>query len=167
MAAAYTFGILPELSGPLTAISGILGVFTSVMIYHDTQRDFWYFPISSVRFFGAAFGLGFAALCAVGVLGPFPALSVFALKAALEIWQVSAARSADFSTAKKSALMMLRPLLKFTEMRFGFLLLGGFCLILPDLKFLGLALLLGAELMERVLFFKAVVAPKMPGGVHT
>jgi len=62
---------------------------------------------------------------------------------------------------------MLRPLAKFTGMRFGFAIAGILLLLLPDLRSLALALLLAGELMERVLFFKAVVAPKMPGGVYT
>jgi len=64
VAAAYTFGVLAEFSGPLAVITGMFGVLTSVMIYHDTQRAFWYFPISAVRFFGTSFGLGLAgSLC--------------------------------------------------------------------------------------------------------
>ncbi len=83
---------------------------------------------------------------------------------------------APYHPLKKSALLMVRELVVATNLRFLFGTLGG--LILPFML-LGAgttgdvalvfalasgAFLLLSELLERYLFFRAVVALKMPGG---
>ena len=174
-AGAYTFGVMPSITGLLTVLTGISGVFTSVMIYHDTRRPFWALPFSALRFYGAALGLG-----AVGYLFsateqvvPFMAFAggLFVLKAAVEASQLLASRQTEYGPAKKSALLMLKPLKQITLLRVGLLLAGVCALMLSPLSIawsvLAFGLLLVSELIERVLFFKAVAAPKMPGGVYT
>jgi DMSO reductase anchor subunit len=42
----------------LTAMTGLAGVFTSVMIYVDTRRPFWGFALTTPKFFGTALLLG-------------------------------------------------------------------------------------------------------------
>jgi formate dehydrogenase iron-sulfur subunit len=81
---------------------------------------------------------------------------------------------------KRSAMLMRTPLLAITQSRFGLGIVGG--LILPALiKSLGvggeftatpfilsvvsLAALMAGELLERTLYFSAMSAPRMPGGV--
>lgn len=165
--------------GWVTVLSGLLGVYCSVMIYHDTRRPFWKFPVSGVKFFGSMIGLGIAgyltASAAAGsdqVLALIPLLGVFAIKLAVEVKQLTHVSGVSMSPEKKSALLMLHPLQMKLIARFVFCGLGlityGFLIV--DSADLGLALtgftcLLVSELFERTLFFKAVAAPKMPGGM--
>ena len=75
-------------------------------------------------------------------------------------------RADDSHFFKKTAILMTRPLKKITVWRFILGTAGG--IVLPSLmmvnnfyalpaSFLSLALLLGGELLERYLFFRAVV----------
>ena len=48
-------------TGAAVAITGLLGVFCSVMIYHDTRRPFWMGWRSGFKFFGTTLVLGAAA----------------------------------------------------------------------------------------------------------
>ena len=52
---------------------GLLGVFISIMIYHDTRRDFWAFPITALKFFGTTLGLATAVYWALPADGCFTA----------------------------------------------------------------------------------------------
>ncbi len=187
VAAAYTasgfFEQIPAsivwLLGLVTVGTGLLGVFCSVMIYHDTQRPFWDFSVSYGKFFGTTFGLALAAYLAVrSVVSDGHSLAVvvvavlicFVIKMSLEATQLRAATQSEMTPAKKSALLMLKPLKAITLARYGFGVAGLLCFagVLADvspslLSVSGFALLLIGELLERVLFFKAVAAPKMPG----
>lgn len=187
VAAAYTatgfFEQTPAsvvwLLGLSTVASGLLGVFCSVMIYHDTQRPFWSFPVSYGKFFGTTLGLSLAAYLAVHCLvsdGYAPGVAIgailglFTIKLVLEATQLRAATQSEMTPAKKSALLMLKPLKAITLARYSFGLLGLLCfagVLVSDLPLFlsisGFVSLLIGELLERVLFFKAVAAPKMPG----
>jgi Fe-S-cluster-containing dehydrogenase component/DMSO reductase anchor subunit len=164
-----------------TLLSGLLGVFCSVMIYHDTQRPFWYFPVSFGKFFGTTVGLAIAAyvVIATGVSAAptfslFALLVVFAVKLGCESMQLTHASGFEMNPSKKSALTMLYPLRGILVARltlsligllaFGFLLIDSTNMILGGVGFVGLLL---GEFVERILFFKAVTAPKMPGGMTT
>ncbi len=187
IAAAYTavgfFDQVPVglelLLGAGTVGSGLLGVFCSVMIYHDTQRPFWNFPVSYGKFLGTTFGLALAAYLAVlslvsneavPMVGLIALLVFFGLKLGLEVSQLTAATQSDMTPAKKSALLMLESLKAITASRHGFGLVGLLCFAAVLfgaesvwLPVVGFVFLLIGELLERVLFFKAVAAPKMPG----
>ena len=167
------------LLGVGTVVTGLLGVFCSVMIYHDTQRPFWRFRVSAGKFFGTTFGLALAAYlaihsvvadAAVPTVGGLALLAGLGLKLGLECVQLSAAKQTQRTPAQKSALLMLRPLKAVTVGRYACGLLGLFafaaalCAAVPVwLPVLVCLFLLLGELLERVLFFKAVAAPKMPG----
>lgn len=163
----------------LTALVGLVGTYCSVMIYADTQRVFWRFPVTLGKFFGSAVGLGLAGslsvaaftgelsnVCLVGVA------SFFVLKFALELTQLTASKSDSMTAAKKSALIMLQPLSSITASRYASGMIGVLCvtaLLVPSanpiLGVLGFAFLLLGEILERTLYFKAVVALKMPGAI--
>jgi Fe-S-cluster-containing dehydrogenase component/DMSO reductase anchor subunit len=186
-AAAYTLSayvdflppIVVQASGPATLALGLLGVFTSVMIYHDTQRPFWFFPIGAVKFYGTVVGLAAAAYLPIAVAAGvrvLPALSLLVLsvliKLGLEVSTLWPARGAEMTPARKSALLMLRPLRVTTGLRWltalGGLLSAPLLMQAPGslpLALLTFLLVLTSELLERTLFFRAVAAPKMPGGV--
>ncbi len=163
-----------------TAALGALGLFCSVMIYVETRREFWRFANTAPRFFGTAVVLGLAsALAAPGV----PRAVGFILAAAMLIklgFEAQALRPLDdeneeLTPARKTALLLsgkiLRPI---AGMRIVLGLIGGVFLPLAITggaissvaawPALGCALL--GELAERYLFFRAVVAPKMPGANH-
>ncbi|MBL8993853.1 MAG: hypothetical protein JNM63_10955 [Spirochaetia bacterium] len=80
----------------------------------------------------------------------------------------------ELTPLKKSALLMTGPLLATTLVRFFFAILGGigFPLLaiihgpLVPLLVLTFVFSLIAEILERNLFFAAVVGHKMPGGVR-
>jgi Fe-S-cluster-containing dehydrogenase component/DMSO reductase anchor subunit len=186
-AAAYTacsfFTLVPArlemLIGVPTVGIGLFGVFCSVMIYHDTPRPFWDFPVSFGKFFGTTLGLAMAAHLAiftvvsglvVSTLSIVFVIGVFLLKMFFEAGQLRAANFSEMSSAKKSALLMLKPLRRLSIARYLMGLMGVLCLVAVLLGasavlFLvsGFVLLLGGELLERVLFFKAASAPRMPG----
>lgn len=187
VAALYSFGgyfdFIPEsiitLAGVATLALGWIGTFCSVMIYADTQRPFWRVPVSGGKFFGSAIGLGLAGSMAVAAFtGELFApciigLSVFfLLKLGLEATQLGAFSKEGMPPEKKSALLMLQPLGNWTAVRYasGFVGLACFAALLaesahPALGGIGFIFLIIGELLERTLFFKAVTAPKMPGGI--
>lgn len=167
--------------GGLNVLVGIVGVFTSVMIYHDTQRPFWAFPIGVAKFYGTLAGLGsafylmlaaYAGHASVGALAAI--LTVFIGKLVLDLKLLAHASAKEMTPAKKTAFLMLRPLKPVTVGRFASALVGlclaGLCFVEPFsfiAALIALIALLASELLERTLFFKAVAAPKMPGGVTT
>lgn len=174
-APAYTFGIYNALTGPLTIGFGVLGIFTSVMIYHDTQRPFWTLKRSVCRFFGTTLLLGLATYVALtGVSNPFvlgASIATLLGLFAFDLAQILPVKGKGYSPDRKSALLMMGPLKTFMYLRMVLLGVGAIgltaALASPPFAVLASCALLPACLIERVLFFKAVVAPKMPGGVHT
>ncbi|MGB0414960.1 MAG: DmsC/YnfH family molybdoenzyme membrane anchor subunit, partial [Coraliomargarita sp.] len=184
-ATAYTLGghfsFVPEaavqLAGVASLITAWIGTFCSVMIYADTQRVFWRFPVTFTKFFGSAVCLGLAGALAVSafsneVLMPcvFGIITVFAVKLGMELTQLLPATSESVTPAKKSALIMLKPLANITAARYATGLFGLACFAAllvesahPVIGLFGFVFLLIGEFLERTLYFKAVVALKMPG----
>ncbi|HEX7260492.1 MAG TPA: DmsC/YnfH family molybdoenzyme membrane anchor subunit, partial [Luteolibacter sp.] len=145
---------------------GLIAVFTSVMIYHDTRRSLWRFPLGAIRFFGTVAGFAAAGnLIAHGgglLAGTWFAAAIL-LKLAPEIRFLRPAEDEDtpWSPDVHSARLQLGPLGVVLRARITFGLLAiliGF--IQP---WLALPVLLLAEILERQLFFQSVHAPKMPG----
>jgi DMSO reductase anchor subunit len=207
---AGLFGLPGSQNSPVTqntlglpvVLSGLLGVFCSHMIYHDTGRVFWRGIRTAGRFFGTTLLLGVATiLCAITTgtrLNNFATLSalqpfIVALCAVLVTaslvklaWELSFFAHLhweDLSPMKRSALLMSGELRHATIARFLCGILGGILfpifllcsgptsLISPASVVLvaggSFLLCLLGELLERYLFFAAVVAPKMPGSVVT
>lgn len=144
---------------------GLIAVFTSVMIYHDTRRTSWRFALTAARFFGTV-----ASFAALGFLIASPssaAALLFAL--AIAVKMIPEARllktaenpDAEWSPDVHTARLQLGPLRQFLN---GRILLAftaaGVAMVNP---WLALPLLLISELFERQLFFQSVHAPKMPG----
>jgi len=164
-----------------TAALGLAGLFCSVMIYVDTRREFWRFANTAPRFLGSALVLG---LASVLVTPGSPHLIGFALaattvlKLAFELRAFLPVLGANDHTpltpTLKTARLLAGPLRRAFNLRVACGLLGG--VVLPLMIATGaisaaaawgaFALLLPAELAERYLFFRAVVAPKMPGVGH-
>lgn len=182
--------------GLAVAVSGLLGVFCSVMIYDFTQRPFWNGIDTGLKFFGSTAILGLATVLATISLGGFMAettertasfggtlvrlLVVGTIaKLLVELKILATLRERVPSAQQRSAGLLvgaLRPVL-LTRISLG--LVGG--LLLPMLwvnsngatsfsVILGIGVavtLTAAELAERYLFFSAVIANRMPGGLTT
>jgi formate dehydrogenase iron-sulfur subunit len=143
---------------------GLLAIFTSVMIYHDTHRALWRFPRSALRFFGT---MALFALLGIELANPgsgFAAIS-FALLALLklttEVLFLRHHKRAEWSPDRQSARLQLGPLRRILVSRMILALATvAACLIQP---WTAVLLLVFTELLERQLFFQSVQAPKMPG----
>jgi Fe-S-cluster-containing dehydrogenase component/DMSO reductase anchor subunit len=173
----------PAVEGAAAAF-GVLGVVSSIMVYVATRREQWSAEHTAPRFFGTSLVLGAACVYAVARLGPlesaFSSPTLLALvslgafaKAALELAWLRRARSLEHSASKRMATVMLGELRRVTALRFVLLSIGG--ALVPFLvahssgtlaRWLSVAMvvtLLGAELAERYLFFRAAPASRMPG----
>jgi Fe-S-cluster-containing dehydrogenase component/DMSO reductase anchor subunit len=162
-----------------TVMTGIAGVFTSVMVYADTGREFWELRRTAARFFGTSLVLGAAAAYAACSLTNQPhvitaacALAVLSiLKIASEAALRLHLRDEGLTSLKRSALLMMGELGAFHRTRIVFGLLGGVALPLAGVVFggnttlavLAFGICLIGELCERHLFFTAVAPAKMPG----
>ncbi len=173
--------------GWATVACGLLGVFCSAMIYHDTRRDFWKLPLTGGKFFGTTLLLGtattllLAACFNAPLLQPLTALVLLAgaVKLALE-WRIFRRLEVeDWSPLYKTALLL--------DGHFGLIHRGRVAcgltgvIALPAWLLLNassaspsiaiavtaaiLALNLTGELIERRLFFTAVQPVKMPGAI--
>lgn len=208
MAYAAVCWLAPDLMGGAVRIGlygsvigiGLVGVFCSAMIYHDTRRVLWRLDRTGVRFSLTALLLGTASTLLAGLLSAgwsanltvaqfmstggaalcVGLAGITALKLLHEAVIFRHLRDADYTPLKRTAVLMSDHLHQATLARFAVGAIGGIALpaVLAakpggesDVIFTCLALgavfaltLIG-ELLERYLFFAAVVAPKMPGTV--
>jgi Fe-S-cluster-containing dehydrogenase component/DMSO reductase anchor subunit len=158
------FSLLTSHSAPP---AGLLAVFTSVMIYHDTRRSLWRFPRTAIRFFGTVF-----CFAALGNLIAHPgsgiAMMIFGtivlLKLVPEIRMLRLGEDeyAPWSPDVHSARLQLGPLGLILRSRITFALFSIITAVFHSWS--ALPVLLAAEILERQLFFQSVQAPKMPGG---
>ncbi|KYF74295.1 molybdopterin oxidoreductase [Sorangium cellulosum] len=138
---------LAELQAPLSyavALSGMLGVFCSVMVYAATQREHWRGALTGFKFASTAAVLGSSTVLMVALLssrehaallltGGFRALSAFlcvsmALKLVVELSMFRHLRKRSHSTLKRSAILMAGELKGATGWRFACGALGGIAL---------------------------------------
>jgi formate dehydrogenase iron-sulfur subunit len=173
------------------ALAGALGVFCSVMVYVATGRAWWSATPTGIKFFGTAIVLGASSVLAVALFSSAPGagidhvaeallglvLAASGIKLALDASLLGHARDRQLSTEKRVARVMLGDLRAVTGLRLALSLLGG--ILLPTLL-LGsslreqphaavlcmVVLLLGGEIAERVLFFRAAPASRMPGALR-
>jgi formate dehydrogenase iron-sulfur subunit len=186
--AAVRLGWIPLAPDPLrstlaigTAALGLAGLFCSVMIYVDTRREFWRFASTAPRFFGSALVLGLASVLATPGAPPtigFVLVAATLLKFAFELGALDPLNGANDHTpltpALKTARLLVGPLRREFILRLMCGGLGGVLLPLviatgaapAAVAWPALGLVILGELAERCLFFRAVVAPKMPGVGH-
>jgi formate dehydrogenase iron-sulfur subunit len=176
---------------PAAALAGLLSVFCSAMIYHDTHRACWRGARSIGRFFGTTAILGLAVLWAITAraeirvawLPLMLALAAFVKLAgelrslrhgesdlAEETWPANG--DVDAWVLARHARLLSGKLALLTRMRVTVSWVGG--VVLPLAAFLpgmnqavlavvALTCCFFAELAERYSFFRAVVFPRMPG----
>jgi Fe-S-cluster-containing dehydrogenase component/DMSO reductase anchor subunit len=180
-----------DIIGLATVGFGLVGVFCSAMIYHDTRRDFWRLPRSGGKFLGTTALLGTAgSLVLVIAVTPgaefvtalaAATLSFGALKLSIE-WPIfRRLEIEDYSPLYKTALLLAGELGPLHRWRVACGVVGGILVpavvALQMLSAIGsprllsieagiaFALCLAGELIERRLFFVAVQPVTMPGGV--
>jgi formate dehydrogenase iron-sulfur subunit len=190
-----------ELSSPVfqnslgisVAMTGLAGVFCSIMIYRDTRRTFWRTTMTAPKFFGTTVLLGPATIIftmtAQSVFLPVTAAQptfrhvVYLLCGFLGVamtakllWELTVfvhLNDPGWTNMKRTALLMSGVLRRATIARFACGVLGGVVLpavallgiVVPDIAIGILVFSLLGELLERYLFFTAVIPLKMPGGI--
>ncbi len=171
-----------------TVLAGLVGVGTSMMVYHVVKRPFWAAEIGGTKFYFTTLILGFAAsLVCLGITGAPVAMVV---PAALALMLVTGAKlvfeaklqaislKSQIEPLNKSARLLDGVLKRVAGRRLSLGIVGG--IIVPLFVAVGaigadrgamvaasvlvLPLTIAAELCERWLFFTAVVKSKMPGG---
>lgn len=173
------------------ALAGVLGIFCSVMVYVATGRAQWSATPTGLKFFGTALVLGSSSVLAVGLFSSPHSIGIdhvaeallcvvlgaTGVKLLLDVALLRKHKDRQLSVEKRMARVMLGDLRAITGLRLVLSLLGG--LLLPALLLgskLGadprvpvaamVVLLLGGELAERALFFRAAPASRMPGGLR-
>jgi Fe-S-cluster-containing dehydrogenase component/DMSO reductase anchor subunit len=177
----------------VSAASGLFAVFCSVMLYHVTGRQLWHVGRASMRFFGTTAVLGVAALwlSAIGAVhaGDAPAFvvkqvcGVLALttvaKLAFELSVLRHLSDRRQTELRRTATLLSTTLVASLRARVVFAVFGGG--IFPALSIgavgnnnftsafvlagAGTVALIAGELLERLTFFSACSAPRMPGGI--
>ncbi len=186
--------------GGVVALSGLVGVACSTMIYASTRRVFWNPAYTGLKFLLTCLVLGIPVALLIHLVAavwssprgaPFlvPAnvqelcqclLAAASAKLLLEAAILSWLSARRFTPLRRTAVLMTGDLARATSVRFACGVMGG--LALPGLLMawcsqagetmslaivamivLMLVLNFAGELLERYLFFAAVVAPKMPG----
>jgi Fe-S-cluster-containing dehydrogenase component/DMSO reductase anchor subunit len=164
--------------GDVAAGLGVVGVGSSVMLYAVTQRAWWSFPRTAWRFLCTSAVLGLAVVHLAAVLrGDAPALVLAAdvrrVLAVVVVVQIVAElsvlvhlRDKRHGDLKRTALLLVSHLRFSLGARVVLALAGG--LLAPAGggsvgAVVALVMLVGAELIERRLFFAAASAPRMPG----
>lgn len=183
-------GVLPSFAAPLfsllapnssllalaTASVGLVGIFCSSMIYIDTRRELWRASQTFPRFFGSGLVLALGTLVAAAPTVPniLALLATILLKLAVEARVLHPLDEDDDTptAARKTAQMLAGPLRVAHGLRIASALTAAPLALLvrygqlPAWLSCGtLVLLLISETTERYLYFRAVVAPKMPGVV--
>ena len=172
----------PWLAG-LTALTGLAGVFTSVMIYVDTRRSFWSISLTAPKFFGTTALLGsVTAALILATMGARPAaVLAFATAAAIRVglflWDIArqmnpAPRHA--SAVRRATLTVERYLPWAPKVHVSlftsFLLACAVAIVTPPPMAIAAMVVMvvtafSSMLLERFCFFVTCPAPRMPGGV--
>jgi formate dehydrogenase iron-sulfur subunit len=151
-----------SLLGAAAAIAGAIGVFCSVMLYAVTHRQWWSFARTFTRFAGTALVLGLGALIAAGARNLVAALAVtLAIKLVVELAVLGHLKDHSHGELKRSALLLITHLRRPFVVRLALAALG--VALAPVAPIAALVALVGGELLERVLYFSAAAAPRMPG----
>ena len=180
--------------GITVAATGALGVLCSMMIYQVTSRRWWSAGRTTARFVltaavlgiattslsllaGGSFEHNFAAVKSTVVWLSTHLAALALLKLALDLEILLHLRARGLGELKRTALLIVGELRTPAALRVGLGALGtlfafgmarGASLGTPEfaaLAVLSWASLLGGELCERTLFFRALSVPKMPGAI--
>ncbi len=149
---------LTPMAAAAAASLGLLGVFSSVMVYAVTGRPYWSLPRTAFRFGATLSGCGTVFVAPLVSAGIF--LVLFAHETGLR---------SERGPFPHSAKVLEGPLRKVVRRRLalGFTGLAALLCSLssPGFAPVALALLLGSEFLGRSLYFRAVREPRMPGNI--
>lgn len=154
----------------VVAAVGAFGVFTSIKVYAVTGRAWWSHRRTTQRFASTAtvLGLAIAAVFSSGALRPLALGTAVAAVCGLLSGRTSAL-DPDVSVRRTAALLS-GPLRRHSRLCTGFALLGGALMLVAAVAAsrsaagAGAVSLIASALIERSLFFRAVVPNRMPGG---
>jgi formate dehydrogenase iron-sulfur subunit len=201
--AASPSAAIQRVVGGGVVLAGLAGVCCSVMIYRATRRPCWTGVPTAAKFLlttvilgtagsmllalvAAALAAGFAAQDAIRpYAGAVMQALIIAASAKLGLESIQFARlgARNLTPLKRSTMLLVGPLRRWTVARYTLGLAGILCfLALNELStspatvqssgagmgiaaLAGFVCLLAGELCERHLFFTASVAPRMPGGI--
>jgi DMSO reductase anchor subunit len=192
--AAMWFHFLQPFEKYFRVFAGMTGLATvscSAMIYVKTRREFWSVAHSFGKFFGTTGVLGAAATLATfaftgtnrvwltALVVTIAAVTLIKLAGERRVFTKLVDEDAQVQTPlNKTARLLSGELNAFVRVRIACAIFGGFVLPLsallimpthpgafPPLSIATLALCIAGEFIERYLFFTAVVAQKMPGGL--
>ena len=153
------FKILDYISISLCII-GLIAVFTSVMIYHDTARKNWHLKWSIPAFFGTTFAFTGIFLTELNPLWAL-FLAIPLITDLCAVFPAFGKNTGSWSPHLHRARLMWAPLKKDTIIR---MICGVLAILLaPVNHYLALPFLIAGELLSRLLYFRAVHSPKMPG----
>jgi formate dehydrogenase iron-sulfur subunit len=173
---------IPWLAG-MTAVVGLIGVFTSVMIYVDTRRPFWSARLTAPKFFGTTLALGStAAALILAVLGEGRSASAAiliatAIRAGIFIGESFTQRHSSEQSAVtlRRATRTVQRLLPWVpgtlKTLFAVSMIYGLATVVAGqpLEIVTILMALGstfaAMLIERFCFFSTCPTPRMPGGL--
>jgi formate dehydrogenase iron-sulfur subunit len=164
-------------------ITGLVAIFTSVMIYVDTRRQFWKPGLVLAKFYGtmlllgtagtAAFGAWFGANSLAGSMGT----AALVIQTAFFLWEMSGYHR-DLRNRNRpnyqSAMIVARLLPWVVPVRIGLFLLAALLLLATCFDYLSqsaawasvaFVTLLASQFFERFVFFTAVIPLRMPGGI--
>ena len=161
-------------------LTGLLGVFCSAMIYVDTRRPFWSAWLTMPKFFGTTFLLGATAggallACLGSPFAPAFAICATVIRSALFGWESAAFISAlnnPQNATHRSALTTARLMRWLPLTRAALFVIStiasvaaifGVLGLIPVWAIMALGSTLSSQLLERYNYFRAVVAPRMPG----
>jgi DMSO reductase anchor subunit len=182
VAAVISRAELAALTAALVSAASLAAVACSVMVYHVVRRPFWTASFSVPKFLGTVIVTGLAAGLfafptprSLGIALAFAMLARMALDARV----LTHLRDHSRTPLRRTAELLHGPLARVGKLRLILGAVGGVALPLalaisagsvpPWIRMaiaaVGFAVVLAGELTERVLFFKAVVRPKMPGGM--
>ncbi len=148
---------LGDMLGISAVVTGVVGVFSSAMIYHDTRRVFWNITMTGTKFALSMLVLGLPLACLtslfVGMGSGEPTVqsvmqdwgyglcvAVIVASTVKLLYEATAfvhLRDRRFTPMKRTAILMSGPLIGVTLRRFAFGILGG--IVVP-------ALLLGNQI---------------------
>jgi len=171
-------------SSILAAAIGLAAVFTSAMVYVDTQRPLWSARFVFTNFFGSTLLLGatFAAVvCSFSGAPAFAtqatALAALVIRTALLVWRRLHWRAAlrnpaspiHYNACVVRALlpwtMPARTQLYVASTAFGLLALANVANATPLWVSLAAVATFGSEILVRYVFFAASASKRMPGGI--
>ncbi len=141
----------------LAGVVGLTSVFCSVMVYVDTRRPFWAARWTAPRFFGTTLltGVAFAACFDASFA------TVAAIHGMVKLGWESLYLSSDDPRDHRSHRLLLGPLRELHFARFITGLLGISLMLSSPIA--GFICLMTGEFLERIIFFRAAAAWKMPG----